>query len=163
MPWGYSVPLLDPQVGKPALGPRTFTAVWELPWYDCSPICESPIRWLHSGANDDLLQEHSGHMLRLPQLLLPELLCPWRATADSFPHRRPSDTQRQVWLSLLWGSLLLSLSPGVHKVLFVPSKSLWWVWGLILNVIWPLLLSRCDFSFAIQKMKIMASGPITSW
>ena len=26
-------------------------------------------------------------------------------------------------------------SPGVHKVLFEFSECLWWVWGLILNVI----------------------------
>ena len=30
-------------------------------------------------------------------------------------------------------------SPGVHKALFEPSESLWWVWDLILNVILPLL------------------------
>ena len=41
----------------------------------------------------------------------------------------------QVWLSLLWRSLLFSLIPAVPKILFVPSKSLWWSWGLILNVI----------------------------
>ena len=32
-------------------------------------------------------------------------------------------THRQVWVSLLWGHCSLLLSPGVHKVLFVPSKS----------------------------------------
>ena len=36
-------------------------------------------------------------------------------------------------------SLVGSLEPGVHKVLFEPSECLWWVWGLILNVILPLL------------------------
>ena len=39
-------------------------------------------------------------------------------------------------------------SPGVHKVWFEPSERLWWVWGLILNVILPLLPSCCGFSFA---------------
>ena len=40
IPWGFfSVPLLDPQVGKSGVGPRTFTTVWELLWYDCSPVC----------------------------------------------------------------------------------------------------------------------------
>ena len=28
-------------------------------------------------------------------------------------------------------------SPGIHKILFEPSKHLWQVWGLILNVILP--------------------------
>ena len=48
------------------------------------------------------------------------------------PHGRPlltcasaGDTQRQVWLSLLWGSLLLSLGPDVHKVLLASSECLW--------------------------------------
>ena len=30
-------------------------------------------------------------------------------------------------------------SPGVHNVLFEPSEHLWWVWGLIVNAILPLL------------------------
>ena len=30
----------------------------------------------------------------------------------------------QVWVSLLWGHCSFLLGPGVHKVLFVPSKSL---------------------------------------
>ena len=34
------------------------------------------------------------------------------------------DTHGQVWVSLLWGHCSLLLSPGVHRVLFVPSKSL---------------------------------------
>ena len=39
------------------------------------------------------------------------------------------------------GSVSLG-SPGAHKVLFEPSAHLWWVGGLILNVI-LLLLSSC--------------------
>ena len=33
------------------------------------------------------------------------------------------DTHRQVWVSLLWGHCSFLLGPSVHKVLFVPSKS----------------------------------------
>ena len=40
-------------------------------------------------------------------------------------------------------------SPGVYKVLFGPSECLWQVWGLILNVVSPLLPSCWGFSFAI--------------
>ena len=39
--------------------------------------------------------------------------------------------------------------PGANKVLSEPSKCLWWVSGLILNVILPLLLSWWGFSFAL--------------
>ena len=45
----------------------------------------------------------------------------------------------------LWGSL----SPGGTKVLFEPSRHLWQVWGLIVNMISPLLPSCWDVSFAI--------------
>ena len=42
-----------------------------------------------------------------------------------------------------------SLDPGAHKVLFEPSRHLWWVWGLIANMISPLLQSCWGFSFAL--------------
>ena len=47
-----------------------------------------------------------------------------QATADPHLHRRLLDTHRQVWVSLLWGHCSFLLGPGAHKVLFVPSKSL---------------------------------------
>ena len=34
------------------------------------------------------------------------------------------DVHGQVWVSLLWGHCSFLLGPGAHKVLFVPSKSL---------------------------------------
>ena len=37
------------------------------------------------------------------------------------------------------------LGPGAHKVLFEPSEHLWRVWGLILNMISPLLPFCCGF------------------
>ena len=46
-----------------------------------------------------------------------------QATADlCLP--RDSWTHGQVWVSLLWGRCSFLLGPGVHKVLFVPFKSL---------------------------------------
>ena len=47
-------------------------------------------------------------------------------------------------------TLVGSLEPGAHKVLFEPSECLWQVWGLILNAIFPLLLAFCGFSFALE-------------
>ena len=44
----------------------------------------------------------------------------------------------------LWGLL-------VHQVLFDPPKHLWWVWGLILNAILPLLPSCWGFSSALRR------------
>ena len=43
--------------------------------------------------------------------------------------------------------LVGSLGPGAYEVLFEPFKHLWLVWGLILNVILPHLLSYWGFSF----------------
>ena len=37
---------------------------------------------------------------------------------------RVLNTHRQVWVSLWWGHCSFLLGPGAHKVLFVPSKSL---------------------------------------
>ena len=46
--------------------------------------------------------------------------------AAGHPHLcwRLLDSYVQVWVSLLWGHCSFLLSPGVQKVLFVPSKSL---------------------------------------
>ena len=52
------------------------------------------------------------------------------ATNPAAGHRWPMpcwrllDTQGQVWVSLLWDHCSFLLGPGAHKVLFVPSKSL---------------------------------------
>ena len=46
-------------------------------------------------------------------------------------------------------SLVGTLDPGAHKVLFVLSKHLWQVSGLILNMISPFLPFWGGFSFAL--------------
>ena len=50
--------------------------------------------------------------------------CQQQATTDPCLCQRLLDTHRQVLVSLLWGYCSFLLGPGVHKVLFVPSKSL---------------------------------------
>ena len=50
----------DPQVGKSAVNPITFSTVQELLWYS-SPVGGSLARWLYSGDNGDLLQEDLCH------------------------------------------------------------------------------------------------------
>ena len=47
-----------------------------------------------------------------------------QATTNPCLRRRLVDTPGQVWVSLLWGHCSFLLDPGVHKVLFVPFKSL---------------------------------------
>ena len=50
------------------------------------------------------------------------------------------------------------LGPGVHKVLFEPSKCLQWVSGLILNVILLFLLCCWDFLFVLGHEASFFSG-----
>ena len=47
-----------------------------------------------------------------------------QATADPHLHRRLLDTHRQVWVSVFWSHCSFLMGSGEHKVLFVPSKSL---------------------------------------
>ena len=47
-----------------------------------------------------------------------------QATTNPRPYQRLLDTPRQVWVSLLWCYFSFLLGPGAHKVLFVPSESL---------------------------------------
>ena len=47
-----------------------------------------------------------------------------QATADPHLCQRLLDTQGLAWVSLLWGHCSFLLGPDAHKVLFVPSKSL---------------------------------------
>ena len=47
-----------------------------------------------------------------------------QATDNPLLFQRLLDTHGQVWVSLLWGHCSFLLGPGVHRFLFVPSKSL---------------------------------------
>ena len=95
---------------------------------------------LYGGVSSDLLQEGLCHT----QVCCIQSPCP----CSSPPPTRTSsgDTQIQFWLSLC----------GVHgswwaQGMFEPSECLWWEWGLILNVILPLLPSCQGFSFALGR------------
>ena len=46
-----------------------------------------------------------------------------QATTNPCLHRRLLDTHRQVWVTVLRGHCSFLLGPSAHKVLFVPSKS----------------------------------------
>ena len=74
-----------------------------------------------------------------PGLLHPEPLPLWQATADPYLLRRHPNTV----LSQSLGGLWVLVSTGI----FEPSERCWWVWGLILNAILPLLPSCWGFSF----------------
>ena len=118
--------------------PRTFARVRGLLWCDCSPVLDSP----PGGSVVELMAASSKRTIA-------STCCTSQNRCSQNPCLRgshwpvpPQETlkHKQIWFSLLWGSLHLSLGPGDHKVLFVPAKHLWRVWGLILNVTVPFLL-----------------------
>ena len=86
---------------------------------------------LYGGVNGDLLQEGLFHS----QVCRTQSPCPCGRAL--LTHTSAGDTQTLKGRS---GSISMG-SPGAHKILFKPSECLWWVWGLILNAILPLLTS----------------------
>ena len=78
----FSIPSPEPHVGKSVVGLRTFLMVREFLWYNCSAVCGLSAQRLNGGINGDLLQEGSCHRLGDPDLLQPEPLPLWQATAD---------------------------------------------------------------------------------
>ena len=111
-------------------------------WFVSSRSLTSPVLckfWLLcGGVNGDLLQEDLCHT----QDCCIQSPCPYGRPLLT----RTSTGDIQI-LKGTSGSVFVG-SPGVHKVLFEPSKRLWCVWDLILNVISPLLPSCWGFSFA---------------
>ena len=77
---------------------------------------------------------------------------PRSGTQSPFPSRRSmltcTSTGDIQTLKGRSGSVSVG-SPDAYKVLFEPSEHLWWVWGLILNVISPLLPPCWGLSFAL--------------
>ena len=93
---------------------------------------------LDGGVNGDLLQECLCHT----QVYYTQSPCSWSSLL--LTHTSTGDTQTQFCLSLCGVSG--SWSP---QVLFEPTEHLWQVWGLILNMISPLLPYFWGFSFAL--------------
>ena len=90
--------------------------------WGCVPSLLFDLRPNYGGGNEDngdLLQKIILHTLL--QSVPPTMQ---QATGDPRLCQRLLDTRRQVWVSLLWGHCSFLLGPGVPKVLFVPSKSL---------------------------------------
>ena len=95
---------------------------------------------LSGGYNGNLLQEGLRHT---------HVCC----TQSSCPCSRPllTRTSRGDTQTLKGRSGSVSVGyPGEHKVLFESSECLWWVWGLILNMISPLLPSCWGFSLPLD-------------
>ena len=87
--------------------------------------------WLYGAVNGDLFQEGLCHT----QICCTQCPCP--GSRPLLTCTSAGDTQTQFWLSLCVGVSRSCYAQG----LFEPSEYLWWVWGLILNTILPLLPS----------------------
>ena len=83
--------------------------------WGCVPSLFFDLRPNHGGNNED-----NGNLLQKYWCMHCCVQCPRPCSRHC---GRLLDTQRQVWLSLLWGHCSFLLAPSVHKVLFVPSNS----------------------------------------
>ena len=124
--WGHCSFLLGPSSYKGFVHPPRV----------CFPVL-GKFWQLYGGVNDDLLQEGLCHT----QVYCTQSPCP--CSSPLLTCTSTGDTQTQFCLSLCG-----LLGPGAHKVCLSPL-SISQVWGLILNVILPLLLSCWGFSFAL--------------
>ena len=157
-----------PSAPNPAAGHRWPTPLWERPghswaslaqslvgslllshgsWCTQGSVCAlqesvSPVLckfWrLYGGVNGDLLQEGLCHT----QVCCTQSPCP--CSRPLLTCTSTGDTQTQFWLSLCGVS-----GSWCTQGLFEPSEHLWQLWGLIPNVISPLLPSCWGFSFAL--------------
>ena len=88
-----------------------------------------------------LMATSSKRAYAIPRSPVPRALSLQQSTAD--PYLR-GDTQTQFYLSLCDRT-----GSWCTQGLFEPSERLWWIWGLILNMILPLLPSCWGFPFAL--------------
>ena len=87
----------------------------------CVPSLLFDLRPNFGGSNED-----NGDLLQKVPSCTAALSAPNPAAGHCIPIPllRLLDTHGRVWVSLLWGYCSFLLGPGAHKVLFVPSKSL---------------------------------------
>ena len=88
----------------------------------CVPSLLFALKPNYGGASED-----NGNLLQEVPSRHCNTQCPWPFTRPLPTHasaRDSLDTHEQFQVSLLWGHCSFLLDPGVYKVLFVPSKSL---------------------------------------
>ena len=130
---------------RASLGQSLVESLLHSPGSWCTRFCLYPPRvcfpvvckfwWLYGGVNGDLLREGVCHT----QVCCIQSPCP--CGNPLLTRTSTGDTQTQFCLSL-YG---VSGPSRVHKI----CMALWWVWGLILNTISPLIPSCSSFSFAL--------------
>ena len=141
-------PLETPGHSQASLGHTLVGSLLLSPASCCTRFCLCPPRvcfpvlckfwWLYGGVNGDLLQDGLCHT----HVCCTEFPCPCSRPLLTCTSSR--DTQTQFCLSLCGIS-----GSWCTQAMFEPFEHLWQVWGLILNVISPLLPSCWGFSFAL--------------
>ena len=128
VPWGFSVPLPDPQVGNSVVGPRTFLTVEHF----FGIIVLQFVGRLLYGSVVGLMATSSKRAYAT--CCVTQVCCTQSSCLCGRPlltHTSAGDTQTLKGRS---GSVSVgSLGTDVQKILFEPSKCLWQVWGLILG------------------------------
>ena len=145
-------------------------------WRTGKPGLHKRLRQTCLWVSECLLWRHVSAVEPLPKRLIP--VCrnlpglfsqyPWPRSGHCGlrPPPETPDTHRQVWLSLLWGRCSFLLDPGMLKVLFVPSKSLFpqSCGSSIIKSYWP---SKSNFLvgslslFQILRLWNLLVGPRT--
>ena len=88
--------------------------------WGCVPSLLSDLMPNYGGGNDD-----NGDLLQKVPFVHCCTQCPDPAAGHHWPTPPPETPgHSQVWVSLLWGHCSFLLGPGAHKVLFVPTRSL---------------------------------------
>ena len=136
---------------NPAAGHCQPTPLPETPGHSQASLGQSPVgslllppgSWYAPGFVCALQESVPPVLCEFCNELHPEPLPLQQATADKDLCRRHSDPGPA---QPLWGLWVL-----VHKALFEPSKCLWQVWGLTLNVTSRPLPSCWGFSFALRR------------
>ena len=114
VPWRVLC-LLDPQVGKSVVGPRTFLTMREFLWYNCSAVCGSSAQRLYGGATSSK-RAYAKHWVT-------QVCC----SQSPCPHDRP---------------LLTRAPAGDTQTLKGRSGSVWsWSWTVLG---WPTRPSRTN-------------------
>ena len=108
------------------VGPRAFLTLQEFICYNCLP--GSSMVGLMVTSSKRAYATHCMTKVYCSQIPCPQSRPLLTCASQTLKGRSGSDS-------------VGSLVPGIHKVLFEPSKHPWWIWGLILNAIWLLLHS----------------------
>ena len=96
--WGFPVPLLELQVGKSIVGPRTFATLRELVWYNCAAASGLPTTWLYGRATGSVVGLTVTSFRRTNATLCGSQACYCRGPVPMVSHCWPTPLQETLTL-----------------------------------------------------------------